>query len=121
VNPRLVRLGSVLGVPIFVTPSWLLVAGFITLTYADFLRNQIDGVSKAVSYLLALVFALALALSVLAHELGHTVVSRAVGMQVRRIVVFLLGGVSEIEGETRRPRDEFVIAAAGPLVPGATW
>jgi Zn-dependent protease/CBS domain-containing protein len=37
-------------------------------------------------------------------------------MQVRRIVVFLLGGVSEIEGETRRPRDEFVIAAAGPLV-----
>jgi Zn-dependent protease/CBS domain-containing protein len=116
VNPRLLRLGSVLGVPIFVTPSWLLVAGFITLSYADFLHGQIDGVSRGVSYGLALLFAIALALSVLAHELGHTVVSRALGMQVRRIVVFLLGGVSEIEGETRRPRDEFVIAAAGPAV-----
>jgi Zn-dependent protease/CBS domain-containing protein len=116
VNPRLLRLGSVLGVPIFVTPSWLLVAGFITLSYADFLHAQIDGVSRGVSYGLALLFAIALALSVLAHELGHTVVSRVVGMQVRRIVVFLLGGVSEIEGETRRPRDEFVIAAAGPAV-----
>jgi Zn-dependent protease/CBS domain-containing protein len=115
-NARLLRLGSVLGVPIFVTPSWLLVAGFITVSYADFLRQQIDALSRPMSYALALVFAIALALSVLAHELGHTVVSRAVGMQVRRIVVFLLGGVSEIEGETRRPRDEFMIAAAGPAV-----
>ncbi|CAN5679345.1 hypothetical protein BH10ACT8_BH10ACT8_32470 [soil metagenome] len=115
-NGRLLRLGSVLGVPIFVTPSWLIVAGFITLSYADFLRSQVSGLSRAGSYGLALVFAVALALSVLAHELGHTVVSRALGLRVRRIVVFLLGGVSEIEGEAARPRDEFAIAAAGPVV-----
>jgi Zn-dependent protease len=113
---RLLRIGSVLGVPIFVTPSWLLVAGFITVSYAGFLREQIPGASHAASYALSLVFAIALAVSVLLHEVGHTVVSKVVGLPVRRIVVFLLGGVSEIEGEASRPRDEFAIAAAGPLV-----
>ena len=112
----LLRIGSVLGVPIFVTPSWLLIAGFITISYAGFLRERIPGASPAASYALSLVFAIALAASVLLHEVGHTVVSKAVGLPVRRIVVFLLGGVSEIEGEASRPRDEFAIAAAGPLV-----
>ncbi|HEV2887020.1 MAG TPA: site-2 protease family protein, partial [Jatrophihabitans sp.] len=112
----LFKIGSVLGVPIFLTPSWLLVAGFITISYAGFLREQIPGASHAASYALSLLFATALAVSVLLHEVGHTVVSRVVGLPVRRIVVFLLGGVSEIEGEASRPRDEFVIAAAGPLV-----
>ncbi|MGI8664951.1 MAG: M50 family metallopeptidase [Jatrophihabitans sp.] len=115
-NRRLIRLGSVLGVPVFITPSWLLIVGFITLSYADFLKQQIPGESTAGSYALALLFAVALGASVLLHEIGHTVVSRLLGMRVRRIVVFLLGGVSEIEGEARRPRDEFAIAAAGPAV-----
>ncbi|MDQ1735567.1 MAG: hypothetical protein QOH56_1818 [Pseudonocardiales bacterium] len=113
---RLLRLGSVLGVPVFVTPSWLLIAGFITISYSDFLRSRIAGLSAGGSYALSLAFAVALAASVLAHELGHTVVSRLVGLKVDRIVVFLLGGVSEIDGEAQRPRDEFAIAAAGPFV-----
>ncbi|MEO6503915.1 MAG: site-2 protease family protein [Jatrophihabitantaceae bacterium] len=115
VGGRLLRIGSVLGVPIFVTPSWVLVAGFITLSYAGFLREQIPGASEGASYALSLLFAVLLAASVVLHEVGHTVVSKVVGLPVRRIVVFLLGGVSEIEGEARRPRDEFAIAAAGPL------
>jgi Zn-dependent protease/CBS domain-containing protein len=122
---RLLRIGSVLGVPIFLTPSWVLVAGFITVSYAGFLREQIPGASHAASYALSLVFAAALAVSVVLHELGHTVVSQVVGLPVRRIVVFLLGGVSEIEGEASRPRDEFAIAAAGPLaslaLAGGCW
>lgn len=113
---RLIRLGSVLGVPVFITPSWLLIVIFVTVSYAGFLRDQIPGTSGVGSYGLALVFAIALGVSVLLHEIGHTVVSRLLGMRVRRIVVFLLGGVSEIEGEAPRPRDEFAIAAAGPLV-----
>ncbi len=112
----LLRIGSVLGVPIFVTPSWALVAAFITISYAGFLREQIPGASEEFSYALSLLFATLLAASVLLHEVGHTVVSKVVGLPVRRIVVFLLGGVSEIEGEASRPRDEFAIAAAGPAV-----
>jgi Zn-dependent protease/CBS domain-containing protein len=113
---RLVRLGSVLGVPIYVTPSWLVVVALVTFSYADFLRQAIPGTSASASYLLALAFAIGLGLSVVLHEIGHTVVSRLLGLPVRRIVVFLLGGVSELAGQARRPREEFAIAAAGPAV-----
>ncbi|HET6211033.1 MAG TPA: site-2 protease family protein [Jatrophihabitans sp.] len=113
---RLIRLGAVFGVPVFVTPSWLLVVVFVTASYAGFLKAQVPGLATSHSYALALVYALGLGGSVLLHELGHTVVSRALGLPVLRIVLFLLGGISEIEGEARRPRDEFAIALAGPLV-----
>ena len=122
---RLVRLGSVLGVPIFITPSWLIVVALITLSYADFLQQAIPGTSTSVSYLLALLFAIGLGISVVLHEIGHTVVSRLFGLSVRRIVVFLLGGVSELSDQARRPREEFAIAAAGPavsvLLAGGCW
>ncbi|MFL6162558.1 MAG: site-2 protease family protein [Jatrophihabitantaceae bacterium] len=124
-NRRLVRLGSVLGVPIFVTPSWLIVVALVTLSYAGFLQQAIPGTSSPVSYLLAVLFAIGLGASVLLHEIGHTVVSRLLGLPVYRIVVFLLGGVSELSEQARRPRDEFVIAAAGPavsmLLAGGCW
>ena len=113
---RLIRLGAVLGVPVYVTPSWLLIVVFVTASYAGFLKDQVPGLSTGHSYALALVYALGLGASVLLHEIGHTVVSRALGLSVRRIVVFLLGGISELDGEAGRPRDEFAIAAAGPLV-----
>ena len=73
------------------------------------------GISTQNGYLLALAFALVIGVSVLLHELGHTAVSLLLGLRVKRIVVFLLGGVSELEGESPRPRDEFAIAAAGPI------
>lgn len=115
-GPRLIRLGSVFGVPVFITPSWLLIVAFTTVTYSGFLKDQISGASTAGSYAVALLFSLGLGVSILLHEFGHTVVSRLLGLRVRRIVVFLLGGVSEIDGEARRPRDEFAIAVAGPVM-----
>jgi Zn-dependent protease len=104
-----------MGVPIYLTPSWILVALFVTASYAGFVRSRLD-VSALGAHVIALTFSLALALCVVAHEVGHTVVSRLCGLSVRRIVVFLLGGVSEIEGEARKPGHEFWIAVAGPLV-----
>jgi len=112
---RLVRLGSVAGVGIFVAPSWLFILAFVTLTYGDFLHQLVDGSSETAGYALALAFGLIIGASIVLHELGHTLVSLLVGVRVKRIVVFLLVGVSELDGEPRRPRDEFAIAAAGPL------
>ncbi len=110
------RVGSFFGVPIFFAPSWLLIAGFLTVYYAPVIRDVLDGASGSTAYALALVFAVLFALCVLAHELGHTAVSLVLGHKVKRIVIFLLGGVSEIEKEPTRPRDEFFIALAGPMV-----
>src|SRR4028119_868529 len=70
----------------------------------------------------SLSFALLLYGSVLIHELAHTVVGLRAGLPVRRISLYLLGGVSEIEKPARTPGVEAAIAAAGPIVsrpPGA--
>lgn len=110
------RIGRFFGVPIYFAPSWLLIAAFLTVYYVPVIRDLVDGVSSSTAYALALTFAVLFALCVLAHELGHTAVSLLLGHKVRRIVIFLLGGVSEIESEPTRPRDELLIAVAGPLV-----
>jgi Zn-dependent protease/CBS domain-containing protein len=110
--------GRFLGVPVYFAPSWALVAVAVTVGYSSLLRSLITDLGVGVSYVAAFGFALAFALCVLAHEAGHTAVSLALGRPVRRIVIFLLGGVSEIEGEVERPRDELLIAAAGPVVSG---
>lgn len=59
------------------------------------------------------------------HELGHSVVAQAVGMTVREILLFPLGGVAQLEGLPKRPWHELVIAVAGPavnvVIAGALW
>jgi Zn-dependent protease len=108
--------GRFRGVPLYFAPSWVLIATLITITYNGIVYDLVDGIGRSTSYLVAFVFAVLLALCVLAHELGHTAVSLALGQPVHRVVIFLLGGVSEIDGEIRRPRDELLISLAGPLV-----
>lgn len=108
--------GRFFGVPIYFAPSWLLIAGLLTVSYGPVFKNAVPDISSSSAYLLAFAYAVLFALCVLAHELGHTAVSLALGKPVRRVVIFLLGGVSEIEAEPERPRDEFLVAAAGPFV-----
>jgi Zn-dependent protease/CBS domain-containing protein len=111
-----VPVGRFRGVPIFFSPSWLIIAAFLTISYGPVVRDVVPGVSASTAYLTSLIFAALLAGCVLAHELGHTAVGLALGMPVRRVVIFLLGGVSEIEVDAQRPRDEFLVSAAGPAV-----
>ena len=115
-TPRLVAVGRFRGVPIYFAPSWLLIAGFLTVYYGRLVQNSVPGISASSAYLLAFAYAVLFALCVLAHELGHTAMSLALHRPVRRVVIFLLGGVSEIEREPDRPRDEFLISVAGPVV-----
>jgi len=108
--------GRFFGVPVYLAPSWLFIALIITVSYAQSISDAVDNISPAGAYAVAFAFAVLLALSLLAHELGHTAVSLAFGMPVRRVVIFLLGGVSEIEKEPERPVEEYLVAIAGPLV-----
>ena len=112
----LLLLGRFFGVPVYFAASWLIVAALSTVFYGRLIHDNVSDISSSTAYLTAFAFAVLFALCVLAHELGHTAVSLALGNPVRRVVIFMLGGVSEIETEPSRPRDEFVIAAAGPAV-----
>ncbi|MCU1658571.1 MAG: Zn-dependent protease-like protein [Pseudonocardiales bacterium] len=112
----MVPVGRFFGVPVYFAPSWLIIAALLTIYYGPIVRDAVPGVSDSTAYLVAFAYAVLFALCVVAHELGHTAVSLALGTPVRRVVIFLLGGVSEIERDPQRPRDEFLVAAAGPLV-----
>ena len=115
---RMLGVGKFFGVPIYFAPSWLLIAALLTYYYGPVIDDAVPGLSSSSAYLLAFAYAVAFALCVLAHEIGHTALSLALKRPVIRIVIFLLGGVSEIDNEPERPRDEFLIAAAGPAVSG---
>ncbi|WP_236567770.1 MULTISPECIES: site-2 protease family protein [unclassified Nocardiopsis] len=106
-------IGRPFGIPVYVTSSWWIVAVLITLVYGGVVQGRLG--LGASAYLLAFVFAVLLYASVLVHELAHSVVARGYGLPVRRIVLYVLGGVSEIEREAPTPGREFWIAFAGPL------
>ena len=107
-------LGRPFGIPVYVTASWWVVAVLITLVYGGIVQNRL-ALPPVFSYAMAFVFALLLYASVLVHELAHSVVARRYGLPVRRIALYVLGGVSEIEKEAPTPGREFWIAFAGPL------
>ncbi|MFE1099074.1 site-2 protease family protein [Nocardiopsis alba] len=107
-------IGRPFGVPVYVTSSWWIVAVLITLVYGGIVQTRLALGPSA--YLLAFVFAVLLYASVLVHELAHSVVARWYGLPVRRIVLYVLGGVSEIDREAPTPGREFWIAFSGPLL-----
>ncbi|WP_240796206.1 site-2 protease family protein [Streptomyces sp. RFCAC02] len=110
-----ILMGRVFGVPVYVAPSWFLVAALITW----FFGNQLDRVLPELGsgrYLVSLFFAVAFYASVLVHEMAHTLAAVRFGLPVRRIQLQFFGGVSEIEKESPTPGREFVLAGAGPLL-----
>jgi len=64
----------------------------------------------------AAAFVIFLYLSVLVHELSHCAVARAFRLPVRRILLYPLGGFSEMEQEPQTPGREFLVSGAGPLL-----
>jgi len=80
------------------------------IIYAHDLASTLNGSTR---YVVAAAFVLLLYLSVLIHELSHSLVARGYGLPVRRIVLYPLAGISEI-GERQTPGREFMVSAAGP-------
>lgn len=110
-----IRLGKIAGIPIGIHYSWFAVLVFFSWSLATRLLPSLNGGwSTATYWAIGVVAALLLFVSVLIHELAHSVVARARGFPVEGITLFLLGGVSSLKAEARGPRDEFIIAAVGP-------
>lgn len=101
------------GIPVQISPYWFVIAGVFIVLYANDLAGTLDGATR---YVVAAVFVVLLYLSVLVHELSHSVVARGYGLPVRRILLYPLGGVSEIEQEPQTPGREFTVSAAGPAL-----
>jgi Zn-dependent protease len=108
-------MGRLFGVPVYVAPTWLLVAALITLIFAPNVEAQVPGLGPG-AYVVSFLYAVLLYGSVLIHELGHAVVAIRLGMPVRRITLHLLGGVTEMTGQAKTPGQEFLVALAGPVL-----
>ena len=92
----------------------MLLGNVLVVLYANSLERGVA--TGAQRYLVAGVFVVLLYLSVLVHELSHCVVARAFRLQVDRVVLYPLGGFSEISTEPATPGPYFTVAAAGPAV-----
>jgi Zn-dependent protease/CBS domain-containing protein len=101
------------GIPVYISPYWFVIAGVFVVIYANDLASTLHGSTR---FVVAIAFVVLLYLSVLIHELSHSVVARGYGLPVRRILLYPLGGISEIEGEPQTPGREFLVSAAGPAM-----
>ncbi|AZI57908.1 site-2 protease family protein [Nakamurella antarctica] len=111
-----IRVGRILGIPITVAPSTLISVTLIMVAAAPVIHSILPALSTSSTYLVGLVLAMALQISVLIHELGHCVAATRLGVEVREVRLFILGGVSEIGRSLRTAREEALIAVAGPVV-----
>ncbi len=110
-----IRIGNLFGIPFYINPSWFFVLGLVTLSYGAELTNfpQLTGI---VPWVLGLFVAILLFASVLAHELGHSFVAIAQGIEVKSITLFLFGGLATLEKESETPLESLLVAIAGPIV-----
>ncbi|WP_083787385.1 site-2 protease family protein [Stackebrandtia nassauensis] len=110
------RIARVLGVPVYISPTWLILAVLVTLIYSDVVRVAVPGLSGGLVYLVSFGFVVTLCGSVFLHELGHALTSRHYGIGVRGITLEMLGGHTEMATDPKSPKVEAVVALAGPAV-----
>jgi len=117
-------IGRPFGVPIYISPSWLLFVGLITVWFAPAVASAVPGIGSA-RYLVAAAFGVFLGLSVLAHEIAHCIVARRFRIPIERISLSFLAGHSVLADEPKTPGRASAVAAAGPaanlVIAAASW
>ena len=111
------QLLKIRGIPLRIHPSWFVILGLATVAFQQQYSRQLSGSVTGIElWGLGLLTALLLFVSVLLHELGHSLVAIQQGVKVRSITLFLLGGVASVERECPTAMGSLMVAAAGPLV-----
>jgi Zn-dependent protease/CBS domain-containing protein len=111
------RLGRVLGFEIRIDHSWFILFALILWSFSFMaFPAHVPGQAPAVYFTMGLTGTLLFFVSLLAHELAHSVVARYKDIPVEGITLFLFGGMAHTRMEAETPGDEFQIAAAGPIM-----
>lgn len=110
----MVRIGRIAGSDVLVSTSWFFVAALIAWIMGPRVEEVQPGLGGW-KYVVGVAFAMALYLAILLHEASHALVARRFGFKVEAITLHFLGGATTIDGEARRPRQEFWIAVVGPI------
>jgi Zn-dependent protease len=116
-NRQGISLGRVLGIEIVLDYSWFLIFALVAWTLASgYFPSEFKNWPTAEYWIVGIATAIVFFLSVLLHELGHSIVARHYGIPVSSIKLFIFGGVSQIETEPPSAKVEFLMAVVGPLV-----
>ena len=111
-----IRIGKVAGIPIYLDYSWFVIFFLLAWTIGLVSMPAVyPGLSQLEYLFIGALSALLLFVSILVHELAHSVVAKRSGLKIGRITLYLLGGVSQLENEPNNPSLELMMAAAGPL------
>ncbi len=112
-----IPLGKIFGISIGLDYSWFVIFALLTWMLAvSYFPTEFKHWPPLLYWLVGATTAILLFVSVLLHELGHSVVALRYKVPVRSITLFLFGGVAQIGAEPPSATAEFLIASAGPLV-----
>jgi Zn-dependent protease len=111
-----IPVARVFGFEIRVHASWVVIVALVAVLVVGQIDASAPGVPVPVRWVIGAIVAGAFLLSVLAHELGHGIAGRRRGMEVGPIILYFFGGSASFQLEAERPRDEIVVALAGPAV-----
>ena len=110
------KLFSLFGFDVRVDASWLLLAVLIILILSGgYFPVHYEDLSGTEYLVMGILGALGLFLSIILHELSHSLVARRFGMPMKGITLFMFGGVAQMEDEARTPKGEICMAIAGPI------
>lgn len=111
-----VRLGRILGVEVVADWSLMIIFALVLFSLgASVIPRWHEAWGAGLVWSVATAAAVLFFVSVLAHEMSHALVARAQGISVRRITLFMFGGMAQMEGEPESPRAEFLMAIVGPI------
>lgn len=111
------RIGRIGPIEISINVTWLVVFGLLVYWLrSGYVAQAAPDLPAFKAWAVGVIGALALFASVLAHELAHSLVALRSGLPIRRITLFIFGGVAHMESEPKRPGVEFRMAIAGPLI-----
>jgi Zn-dependent protease len=113
-RPGSIKLFNAFGIRIGVDRSWFVLLFLIIFLISGQFRQELRS-SDGVAYLTTVVTVLLFYASLILHEFGHAFAARRHGIDVSRIDLFLFGGLAQLSRDSNSPKEEFQIAAAGPL------
>jgi Zn-dependent protease/predicted transcriptional regulator len=111
-----IKLFKVFGIEIRLDYSWFIIFALFAYYFGFYyFPSYLPGLNKGLLALITIVTVIVFFISVLIHEMSHSLVARRRGTPVERITLFLFGGMAQIEKEPETPYSEFIMAIAGPV------
>jgi Zn-dependent protease/CBS domain-containing protein len=111
-----ISIGKILGIPIYLDYSWFLILALLTWMLAqNYFPLEFKNWTKFSYWTVGFITSIFFFLSILLHEFGHSIIAIKYKIKVKRITLFLFGGIAEISNEPSKSSADFWIAVAGPI------